>query len=71
MDRHLEKFQKVLGETHTPVLVLLTCVSDVATEIKSSLLTEENLSFKDGFVPILECDSTECYIWALSILTSA
>lgn len=42
--RHLEKFQRVLGETHTPVLALLACVSDIATEIKRSLMAEETLA---------------------------
>jgi hypothetical protein len=68
---HLEKFQKVLGETNIPVLALLTCVSDIAVEIRHSLISQEVLATKDAQTPTLECNSTECYMWALSILTTA
>jgi hypothetical protein len=69
--RHLERFQKVLGETGIPTLALLTCVSDIAVEIKRSLISQETLAInKEGQTPILECNSTECYMWAL-LLTSA
>jgi hypothetical protein len=54
--RHLERFQKVLGETGLPILALLTCVSDIAVEIKRSLMSQETLAFnKEGQTPILEC----------------
>ena len=45
---HLEKFQKVLGETNIPVLALLTCVSDIAVEIRHSLISQEVLATKDA-----------------------
>jgi hypothetical protein len=70
--RYLERFQKVLGETGIPTLAMLTCVSDTAVEIKLSLMSQETLAInKEGQTPILECNSTECYMWALSILISA
>lgn len=68
---HLEKFEKVLGETQIPMLAIMAVVHDIALEIKNSLMTKEELATKDGFVPILECNSAECYMWAVAILSSA
>jgi hypothetical protein len=69
--QHLEKFEKVLGETRTPMLALMATISDIAVEIKASLMSQEDLATKDGIAPILECNSTECYMWAIAILSSA
>ena len=68
---HLKKFQTVLGTTQIPILAIMTTIPDIATEIKASLMSEEDLATKDGLAPILECNSTECYMWAIAILSSA
>lgn len=68
---HLEKFQAVLGATQIPVLAIMATIHDIASEIKASLMLQEDLAAKDGITPILECNNTECYMWAIAILSSA
>ena len=34
-------------------------------------MSQENLRKKDDQVPILECNSAECYMWAIAILACA
>jgi hypothetical protein len=69
--KHLEKFQRVLGETKIPVLAILSCIPEITVEIKSALMSQENLAKKNDQIPILECNSAECYMWTIAILASA
>jgi len=68
---HLEKFQTVLGTTQAPLLAIMSAIPDIAAEIKASLMAQEDLATKEGVAPIMECYNTECYMWAIAILSSA
>lgn len=54
-----------------PILAIMATIPDIAVEIKASLMSQEDLGTKEGLAPILECNSTECYMWAIAILSSA
>ena len=69
--QHLEKFESVLEKTQAPIFAILATASDIAVEIKSSLMSLENLATKNCLVPIMECNSTECYMWAIALLSAA
>jgi hypothetical protein len=69
--KHLEKFEKVLNSTRDLTLAITSCIPDIVTEIRSSLMSQENIAAKNDQTPILECTSAEIQIWAMAILTSA
>lgn len=56
---------------HQPLNAIQACASELATEIRSSLMSKENVAIINGQAPILEPDSCECYMWAVAILASA
>lgn len=54
-----------------PFEALHSCSKDLATDLKKSLESKEHLEAVNGQTPLLESYSAECYMWALSILTSS
>jgi len=56
------------GQPYEGALIL---ARELASELKREISRKETLAMVNGKAPLLESDSLECQMWALSVLASA